>query len=66
MHIILKGVIDVGSLKGLLKATRPLIRVLVINDNTYGQTISWEKMSIGLSMGERAYIESQRWFGDNV
>jgi len=40
VHIILKGVIDVGSLKGLLKATRPLIRVLVINDNTYGQTIS--------------------------
>ena len=35
-----------------LKASRPLIRVLVINDNVCGLTISVEMISIGWSMDE--------------
>jgi hypothetical protein len=31
-----------GSLEALVKASRPLIRVLVINDNHYGLTFLFE------------------------
>ena len=34
--------------KGRLKASRPLIRVLVINDNICGLTISWENLYVRL------------------
>ena len=34
--------------KGRFKASRPLIRVLVINDNIYGLTISWENLNVRL------------------
>ena len=33
---------------GRLKASRPLIRVLVFNDNIYGLTISWENLYVRL------------------
>ena len=49
-----------------MKASRPLIRVLVINDNNCGLTISFEMMSIGWSIDEWGFIVIMQSFGDNV
>ena len=48
-----------------MKASRPLIRVLVINDNGCGLTISFEMMSIGWSTDEWDFILIMRRFGNN-
>ena len=50
----------------LLKTSRPLIRVLVINDNVYGLTISFEMMSIGWSMDVWGFIVIMQRFGDDM
>ena len=49
-----------------LKASRPLIQILVINDNVCRLMISFEMMSIGWSMDEWGFIVIMQSFGDNV
>jgi hypothetical protein len=55
-----------GHQRGHVKASRPLIRVLIINDNIYGLTISWEEMSIGWSMRKWAHVDAMRRLGDDI
>ena len=51
--------------KGRLKASRLLIRVLVINDNSLWITISFEIMSIGRSTDERELVVNVWIFGND-
>ena len=52
--------------RGRLKASRSLNHVLVINDNVYGLTISFEMMSIGWSIDEFGFIVIMQCFGDDM
>ena len=49
-----------------MKASKPLIWVLVINDNIYGLKISSEKNSIGWSMRMCAWVDAMKIIGDDI
>ena len=49
-----------------MKASKPLIWVLVINDNIYGLKISSEKNSIGWSMRMCAWVDAMKEIGDDM
>ena len=51
---------------GLLIESRLLIRVLVINDNIYGLTISWEEMCIDWSIGKWTYVDVMKRLGGDM